>query len=111
MGQKAFRHSLGTSFTLDLSTGSQGQRFGRRSDGESAGARARSGERRARRHLYCVVGLQHWQLIRHEPLLVSKSTRSLQLTYDGKYSLYHMNESHNIAKHDPSARPDAQHSL
>ena len=56
MGQKAFWHSLGTSFTLDLSTGSQDQRFGRHSDDDTDGARARSGERRAWREPYRVVG-------------------------------------------------------
>ena len=51
MGQKAFRHSLGTTFTFFRATRPKGQRFGHRSDGEKAGARARSGKRRVRRRL------------------------------------------------------------
>ena len=56
MGQKVFRHSLGTSFTSDLSTRSPGQRDGRGSDSRKAGGEARSGECRASGDLYCVVG-------------------------------------------------------
>ena len=41
---------------MDLSTGSQDQRFGRHSDGDTDGARARSGERCVGSRPYRVVG-------------------------------------------------------